>query len=435
MMNDAQSNDDIVPEAQPKIPTPRVGRSGMGYDWDIPAHGVWLHLDYITPRGKELSGEFEIHYNGKFLLQGVHSLNSTESRDRLTQALSKRTNGVVPWDKLISLFCAAVMRNERQGGTTQHTMDTPTAPISYLIDRIVQEHKPNLLYGPGGSGKGFLAIATCISVAISRGFGPFTVKPAIPFYFDWEDDFDTFNARVKCIAAGLGIPVPHIPYRRMHGKLADRINEVARAMAEENATYGVIDSVSACAGSPGSGESWDHIAHRMFDALDRIVDPSGQPMTWLLVGHVTGDSAYRPGDIAGKIFGSVQQMNRARCAWEMRSQQEDGSDTVSATLYHGKWNHTGKKAPIGLSFYFEDETVRIESGTAIRPRNNVSDRLSDYFADHGKASLRALSLAMRLSEDAILGELNSHKTRFFRDEQGFWNLFTLPGQSSDLPWA
>lgn len=432
----------------PPIP-PRVGRSGMGYIWDIPEYGVSVRLDYIAPRGRELSGEFEIHHNGKFLLSGIHSLNSTESRDRLSQALSKRTNGVVPWDRLLSLFCAAVMRKEREGASTQVTFDAPIPRTTYLIDRIVQEHKPNLLFGPGGSAKGFLAIATCIAVAASRGIGPLTVKPAVPFYFDWEDDFETFNARVKMISAGIGIAVPHIPYRRMHGKLSDNVISIARAMDHEHATYGVIDSMSACSGSPGSGETWDSIAHRMFDALDHILDPNGSQMTWLLIGHVTGDSASRAGDIAGKAFGSIQLMNRARCAWEMRASQDDGSDKLSATLYHGKWNHTGKKAPIGLSFTFDEDSVRIESGVATRLRNTMVDKLWDYFDDHGKASLRALSLALRSNESDILASLNVHTDKFSRDETGFWNIIgrnelnkqtdgnvsTANDSKNDLPWA
>ncbi len=418
---------------------PRVGRSGMGYVWDMPEYGVSLRLDYLTPRGRELSGEFEIYYSGKFLLQGIHSLNSTESRDRLTQALSKRTNGVVPWDRLISVFCAAVLRKEREGESTQYTHDAPIQPTNYLIDRLVQEHKANLLYGPGGGGKGYLAIATCVAVASKHGFGPLTVKPAVPFYFDWEDDFETFNARVKRICAGLNIPVPRIGYRRMRGMAADKINEIARAMADEHATYGVIDSVSACAGSPGKGETWDHIAHRMFDALDRVVDPNDQPMTWLLIGHVTGESAGKTNDVAGKMFGSIQNMNRARCAWEMRSSQEDGSDTVAATLYHGKWNHTGRKAPIGLSFTFDDDIVRIDSGNVTQIRPNLTEKLADHLASHGKASVRALSLVMRTTEATVRVALNRGKDRFSYDDNGFWSIAAKempePSEPDELPWA
>lgn len=774
---DTQENPQITDKTSLLIP--KVGRDGMGYIWEIPEHSVSIRIDYLAPKGRELSGEFEIRHNDKFLLQGIHSLNSTESRDRLTQALSKRTNGVVPWDRLLTLFCAAVMRKEREGEATQYTVAAPIPPISYLIDRIVQEHKPNLLFGPGGSGKGILAIATCIAVASARGIGPLTVKPAVPYYFDWEDDFETFNSRVMRICTGLDIPVPHIPYRRMHGKVADHINSVARAMAQENATYAVIDSVSACAGSPGSGESWDHIAQKMFDSLDRVLDFQGRPITWLLVGHVTGDSATKPDGIAGKMFGcysndtevltnrgwlkhselvsddtvlafnpvskslgwehilqrheyeydgemigiktrftdilvtpnhrmvvkpawgrksvlrnnwefqeagtlaksnwdtpystpvndetpdldwvvvngrefpadaflrllgwwiaegsisthgvvlsqaegllaqrmrgtldemglsyswhtntnrtearehektmcylrcrksrqlsdwlvehagsgtlnkkipslvfnlstrqkkvvlealidgdgsrkirehctyhtisrqladdvqmlsiltgnasniqkvirenkninehnayivsiarnskhhinfniathstrheytgkvyclsvssgayvtrrngkmtiqgnSIQQMNRARCAWEMRSQQEDGSDIVSATLYHGKWNHTGKKAPIGLSLYFDDETIKIESGSVARPRNNDADKVSDYFVEHGHASIRALCLATHIPEETLRKILTSQEKRFVCDESGFWDIVKSDeSESKDLPW-
>jgi hypothetical protein len=398
-----------------------ITRVGLGYHWEIPEHHLEIQLDYLALRGREIAGEFEFTYGGKHLLQGIHSLNSTQSRISLVRALADRTNGAVPWDRIIAAFCAAVLRKERAGDATKYTHDAPIARTSYLIERLVQEAKPNLLYGPGGAGKGYFAVATCVGVLTGHGIGPLTVKNAVPFYFDWEDDFDTFNARVKRLAAGFEIPVPRIAYRRMRGIAADRINEMARAIADENATFAVLDSVSACAGSPGRGETWDHIAHRLFDALDMITTSKDQPMTWLLIGHVTGDSAVRRGDIAGKMFGSIQNMNRARCAWEMRSDQDDDGAVVRATLYHGKWNHTGRLKPIGMTLTFDGESVRIDAADP-RKRNTFAEQLADYFAEHGRASVRALSLAMRKTESSIRAEFSRHKTRFEQDEQGFWNL-------------
>lgn len=403
-----------------------VHRVGLGYSWEIPEHHVLVNLDYLGARGREMAGEFEFTYGGKHLLQGIHSLNSTQSRAALVRALSDRTNGVVPWDRIVAAFCAAVMRKEREGQPTQYTQDAPIPQTSYLIDRLVQEAKPNLLYGPGGGGKGYLAIATCVAVLTGKhGIGPLTVKKATPFYFDWEDDFETFNARVKRVATGLDIEVPKMAYRRMRGIVSDRMNEMAKVIVDEQADYAVLDSVSACAGSPGRGETWDHIAHRLFDALDMIQTSRGTPMTWLLIGHVTGESAGRHGDVAGKMFGSIQNMNRARCAWEMRSDQDDDGDVVRSTLYHGKWNHTGRQKPIGISLTFGEGVIKFEAADP-RKRDTLAAQLADYFAEHGRASVRALSLAMRKSESQIRTEVNRHKTRFSQDNEGFWDLNREP---------
>lgn len=441
---------------------PALVREGMGWTWE-PGHGVRLRLDRLANRSDETTAEIEIQVDGTHVHLARLNLSSTTSRAGLVRLLSARTNGAgLPWDELIEGFCVGVLRREREGEATQYTHDAPIPPVAYLVDQLVQEGKPNLLFGPGAAGKGYLAVAMSLGVTIGRGVGPLTVKQATPFYLDWEDDFPTFNARVKRLCSGLDVPVPRIAYRRMKGILADRVNEVARAIAAAGATFGILDSVSACSGSPRTGETWDAIAHRLFDALDLI--PSGVPgvpMTWLLIGHVTGDAASKR-EPAGKMFGSIQSMNRARCAWEVVSSQAPGGAAVAINLHHAKWNHTGVRPPVQLDMVFDGDAVRIdEAAPAMRPPRvgaagvsdgepaqrpprtpTVADRLTDALAVRSSQSIRALSLATRQPDDTVRVTLNRYRgKRFEQDAAGLWGLTdepappTPPDQEDDLPWA
>lgn len=417
-------------------------RDGMGYVWDVAEFGVSLRVDYLTLRAGEVLGEVEVlTASGRHLHQARHSLSSTTSRLALVRALEGRARSV-PWDRLIEGFCAAVIRKEREGQPMVYVGQAPVQRTRYVVDELVIEGKPNLLYGPGASGKGYLCVRLAVGMLAGRGLGRLTTQRATPLYLDWEDDAETMNARVQRVCRGLEIEPVALAYKRMRGLLPDRVNEIAREVARARATVGFVDSVSACSGSPGRGETWDYVAHRTFDALDLI--PSGVPgvpMTWVLVGHVTGEAASRRGDVAGRIFGSIQMMNRARNGWELRSDQAPGSETVRAVLYHGKWNHTGYRRPIGLTFTFGEDRIVIDEATAARlpsARPTLADRLADHLAEHGRASVRALSLGLREPENKLRAVLARERERFVQ-EGGFWSLREAEMEAADptpegLPW-
>ncbi len=423
-------------QAEPSRDT-QMRRRGLGYEWALPSpHAVSLRVDYLRQRGTEFSGEFEVLAGTRLLHSAVHNLSSTQSRDALIRALTHRRSSV-EWERYVEGFCAAVIRAEREGEPLRYMGQNPITPARYVIDQLVQEGKPNLLFGPGGGGKGYLAVLTCVLVQVGRALSDdLTVQKATPIYFDWEDDAETFNDRVRRVCNGLGVAPVRIAYKRMKGTAADRLNEMARAVSDAGATYAVLDSVSAAAGTVGRGDTWDTLAHRLFDGLDLI--PSGVPdkaLTWLLIGHVTGDKA-AAGEIAGKMFGSIQNMNRARCAWELRSDQEDGGDTVQATLYHAKWNHTGRRRPIGLSMTFEGEAVRFArvQAAARAQRPTVADTIEHQMAALGPQSIRALSLALRKSESHIRAELNRYKEdRFTQAPDGRWDLAQSETET-EIPW-
>lgn len=412
-------------------------RDGMGYLWERP-DGVLLRVDYLGLRNEELTGEIEVQVNGKHLHLARFNLSSTTARGSLVRVLSGRTASRFNWDQILEQFCVGVIRGERRGEPTQRTFDAPLERTPYLLEHLIQKGKANMLFGPGGAGKGYISVAACVGMTLRRGVGPLTVLPATPFYFDWEDDFATFNGRVKRVCNGLGVAVPDISYRRMHGLLSDRINEMARNLADAGAEFAVIDSVSAAAGQVGERGSWDMLAHRLFDAL--LLVPN---MTWLLIDHIAGDGL--GADIAGKAFGSIQKMNRARNAWEMRSQSEPDGQVIHATLFHTKFNHVVRETPIRLTLRFVDDGVTIEKGEVIPTAGQATkaDTIAAYLSDHGPASVRAIELGTRLTADHIRAELSRYGTnvrggtapRFVKDGDGNWDVASREHTApEEIPW-
>lgn len=286
------------------------------------------------------------------------------------------------------------------------------------------------------SGKGYLCVEACCAVAARCGIGDLVVGAARPFYFDWEDDFETFEDRLNVVARGMGADVPRIPYRRMRGLASDRINEMARAIADAGADFGLIDSFSAAGGSASERTTWDTIAHRLFDALDMIPN-----MTWLIIDHVSGDNLKDP---AGKAYGSIQKMNRVRNAWEMRSEQEAGGSEVHMRLYDAKWNHTGKRKPLGLCLEFRGDSASFTSEDPVSGGNAgsqivaMSTRMAVQLSA-GPMDTATLARLLKCPDTTVRSELSRNKARFRRDDNGLIHLVReqAPDQADDReePWV
>jgi hypothetical protein len=414
-------------DGPPQTEMSRVHKVGMGYAWSIPDSAIELHADYLVSTREELHAEVRATWRGKHLHMARFNLSTSGSRKTLATVLASQTLGIgLDWATMIEQFCVTILLLERQGEPVRYAGPAERRPIRYLIDHLVVANKSNLLFAPGGSGKGMLSVGLCCASAAKIGLGGLDVRESRPFYFDWEDDFATFEDRLNLVAGGMGIAAPRVPYRRMRGLVKDHINDMARVLDDAGATFAVIDSFSAAGGTVTEHTGWDSIAHRMFDALDQVPD-----MTWLIIDHVAGDTVRNP---SGKAFGSIQKMNRARNAWEMRSDQEPGSSTVHMKLFHAKWNHTGRHKPLGIRMVFGPEGVQFVAEDPIRP-DGVAVTMADKMAlvlDAGPLSTLLLARACDAPESTIRGELKRFPERFNRRENGLIDL--VRATPEDLPW-
>lgn len=401
-------------------------RDGMGWLWDVPNTAVRFRVDYLGVRADELYGEIRVTLDDHHLHLARFNLSSTHSRETLVRALS-RTTQTINWARYVEQFCVGVLERERAGSATQYTSEAPKRRLQYLVDKLIIRNKTNMLFAPGGSGKGFLTVGLCCAVSTRRGLADLCAMEATPFYFDWEDDFETFEDRMNTVARGMNVNVPHVAYRRMRGLAADHINEMARAMSEANATFGVIDSFSA-AGGTTDRTSWDTVAHRLFDALDQIPDT-----TWLIIDHVSGENLKDP---SGKAFGSIQKMNRVRNAWEVRSDQEAGDNLVHMKFFDAKWNHTGKRTAFAIDMEFSAESVVFTGAELERPASRIATsnatRMGIQLAVRPMYT-DELAKAIKVSEGTIRVELSRNARRFRRDADGLIHLVREDAEES-IPW-
>jgi hypothetical protein len=316
-----------------------LARRGMGYVglWDN--GGVEIGVDHLRRRSGELHGELTVSSSTSNVLGGrlhraAFNISSTQGRERLARSLENRAKLDVPWGTFLEEFCAAVLEAERTGAPIIEvgSLADPRSD-GYLIDPVLPAHQPSIIYAAGGTGKSYLAVLMAVSVAAGVPvLGWPVIAPGPVLYCDWETDQWEVNARVRRVAAGLGIaPPPGVLYRLSSGSMDDAAESLAAVVTERGIKLVVVDSVGMASGAVKEGPA-EESAIRLFSSFRYL------GCTVLAIDHVTGEDARSEKGIA-KPYGSIYKVNLARSVWELRGALgEEGSDEGHLALIHRKVN-------------------------------------------------------------------------------------------------
>lgn len=433
-------NGHVVPSLEPTEPPKPFKKEGLGYVFepvDEQGHGrgVRLRADYLKRRGEEVSVELTVESTlpgvASLLHQAKFNLSSMTSARELAKHLAEIA-GVVPWRPVLLEFSASILAAERRGQPFLKVGRlSGKAKQTYLIEPLLVERKFNVLYGPGGVGKGNVAVWT--AVVVQAGLGEvcgMRVQPANVLYLDWEDDELTLNGRVQAIAAGLGIEPPEIHYRACRGDLRGQVEQIARYVVAQEIGYVIVDSVEMACGA-GDGETYQNRALALFEALRSCGD-----FTTLLIDHVSeeGRQNDKPGIV--KPYGSIFKVNEVRWGWEMRKDQPSGSYQLHAGLYHAKANNGPPMPPVGLLIDFTDDECVSVSREDVRDNESLSQRvgIQDRMARVLERENRALSISELVGllgegakEDSVRKAANRYRAKLFAAlPDGRWGLVGKP---------
>src|SRR4030095_8478249 len=189
----------------------------MGYVFEPRAAPIRMTVDYLHRTRDDLSGEIVV----ESLVPGVPShlhqarvhLSSTGMRRALALYLEGLTNGtVVNWPGLLEQFCSGVMRRERQGEPFEQAggreaKNLPPEPPD-LVEHLIPAQAITLLYGLGGTGKGWLATFAAVCLATGTPLAGFGTNRATVLYLDWEDHKEILDRRIVRVRDGLGLAEP-----------------------------------------------------------------------------------------------------------------------------------------------------------------------------------------------------------------------------------
>jgi hypothetical protein len=311
-----------VAAADPLGGKPALERAGLdlALTWST---GVRFVLTAIRDGRDGVRGELAVVLGSWRLSWGSLSLANTTARETLRKKLVAMAPGH-PWGDYLEEGSWYLTQATRQGEPIVTLTGAVTSPTRELLPRFLYEGEPTLVYGDGDTGKSLAGLT--LAVAVQSGTAlPFGLKPAratLAAYLDWETSRDTVEGRVALIAAGLGIEVPPILYKRMARPLADEAGELAAEFARREIGLVVVDSMMfAVAG--GDGAAFHEPITAFYNAL-RLFAPAAT----LVLSHVTGADARATGP--ARPFGGAFAFNGPRLIWEAKRDKNvtDGTAIV-----------------------------------------------------------------------------------------------------------
>jgi len=279
------------------------------------------------------------------------NLLSSQTRRQISKELEE-IHPIGQWEVLIEQLCVKTIELFRQGEPivfldTNREIHSP----EYLIYPLIYRNQPNLIFGEGGTGKSYLALA--LALLCQAGYTEpldlnLRLKKANVFYLDYETTEEETTRRLKLLARGFAIPEASIMYRECRLPLVEDIGQIEELVLEHKPDFIIIDSLGVAA---AQNLSEAQTATAFYAALRRI------KATVLLISHM----AKEPETKKPTPFGSVYWRNIARNEWFVRRNPEAGEDILTIGLFHTK-NNLGKlMKPQGFTFRFEDDAIKVES--------------------------------------------------------------------------
>lgn len=314
-------------------------------------------------------------------------------------------------------------------------MSRPT----FLVDTILPEGQPTIVFGDGSSGKTMISYALGLSVALGGDFCGLPVKQGGVLILDYETNGATARFRFRRLLTGMAldpdllteIPVHYVP--AMGIPLPDQVDALERTIRAKGISLLIIDSAgAACPGKPEDSVA----ALAYFNALNRL------NVTSLTIAHVNrGDAAtssYRP-------FGSTFWHNMARRTWFVRRDTEEESDEVDVGLICRKVNDGRMPKPLAYRMTFRGDTGPITFQTqafrdvaAFANERPAGEVIHEYLVANGHATIAQIAEATGLANDNVKSVLYRGRDKVFshissgtgRGKVATWGALTDSEQAS-----
>jgi hypothetical protein len=315
------------------------------------------------------------------------------------------------WAGMLDQACSAVKAHLRAEEPAQRlSVDAVVHPPAPVVEPILYERMPTMLFAGGGAGKGYLSMAVALAAETGISLPGLRIgRPRRVGYLDYESDWTDLTLRSQRLLRGhpeLGRSAEPL-YRRMTRPLADDLPSIARLVAEHGLELLIVDSLApACGTDLFLAES----ATRLFSALRRL------PVTPLLIAHVAKNQAGEK-----SIYGSVFFSNLARSVWEVQRATDTPSDLIKIALHHRKCNFGRLQSPLGLEIAFSSDdhiaTLRrldLQEEPTFSTTLPLRDRIrAALAAAAGPMTANAIAEELAVSKSSVKARLNDGRGRLW----------------------
>lgn len=324
----------------------QVTRSIDGFTFTWPDLPILIALTRIRESSRGTTAEFVAQYTngtGKAKTLTHQSINLLSSKSRLIKELNERHEA--PWLSMLEQVSILALRELRKGEPIESLTPQPDShPAWFVLNPLLYQHNPTVLYGPGDSMKSFFALYCAL--LLSNGLcGPNLNVAPTPWkvlFLDWEMSVHDLRGRVKLLQAGDSRLIQTPDYRRCYLPLADDLAEIKKVISEGQYDILILDSLAMAAGGQELERADSAIR---FNAALRALH-----VTSLIIGHTPKP---QEGQTERSLYGSVFFHNLCRVSWECRRE----GDTIG--LYQKKNNLGRKHEALGFELHVNDEACVI----------------------------------------------------------------------------
>lgn len=323
-------------------------RVGLDYRFEPEGMPLVLLFQRVRDKGDEVSAQVVVcnQHDQPYVTRHVN-LMAGPTRGAIGELIKELAeidgHDDKAWRLLMREATENVIRAHRMGRpflSTEGITERPPPP-TWLCEGLLLKDKPNCWLGASSTGKSTLAKAMCAYYASGFRFCDRVMEQGTPLYLDWEDDHASFTRVTYDVCQNLGVPMPRMLWRDMHGyRMRDQLDSLAQAIDREHVGLMVLDAVAAAGGSTGEHMSWEAIALELEECLGAL-----PPVTVLALDHVTG-AEHRQGSKFGyvpiKARGAERKLEYLRNQWSLVT-----DDTAAELGRHVvNWFHT--KNSVGL---------------------------------------------------------------------------------------
>jgi RecA-family ATPase len=208
---------------------------------------------------------------------------------------------------------------------------------------MIEKSAGNIVFGDGGLGKSSLGLLWALQIRAGVSVAGFLAVKGKPLFLDYEDTDQVLIRRIRAIAAAhpqLG--EEELSYQECSEPIWTITPQLQRRILEEHFTCIILDSLLPATGGDAGAEA----TTKAFNAIRKLKTSQGANVDALIFAHVAKGQAD-----AGQrqtVYGSVFSQNYFRNIWELKREQEIGSETCILGLFHHKANHGPKLDSIGL---------------------------------------------------------------------------------------
>ena len=403
---------------------PTITASASGYLFSWAEYDISIKVNRLhTGRDASVSGEITI-FNESSTIYPPTKLNFTADRTRasLAKTLTEK-NGKIPWATLIDQLCYGVQDRVRQGQPVKELWTSnEIAPPRYLLEPLIIENYPNVIFGDPSAYKSSLAIMLLQVLQLPWHDNPFGLdapsESIKTLYLDWETDEATILWQTTQLARSMGMGALPINYRRCDAPLIDDVEAIREAIEKYEARVIIIDSLGMAAG----GELKETKTAIDFNKGIRQLNT-----TSLILAHNSKDRETKQRTIYGNQYFQAQ----ARNIWEIRKNQESDSNELSIALFHRKPPPFSKMhSPIGFRLSFQDNGLytinrSAQTITEFRDQLNTGSQVLDLLKE-GTQSVKGMANALDIKESTIRVALTrlKNKSLIVKLPDGKWGLMS-----------